>query len=265
MKKSLLVVFLVLMMVGSVWATPVCTGNSCNTDSGTTTVNAYGGNGGQGGSATIESGAIKNTNTSTNINANTNLNTNTNTNVNAQGQAQKQSQGQLQGQSQTAVGKVTTKVSNNTSIDTPRDAIYVPAINLPIAPILSGKVFRYTLLPAFANKGLTPYNGERVKSILFDSYGNIFSRITVEELPQFLMKKAAEYSQRANVRTDVICKDAGHGLGIGVGGGSSITAADGNSSNGGVLGASGSFAVTNPYCAVWIYQIEDVDSGNASK
>jgi hypothetical protein len=172
--------------------------------------------------ATIEKGAIKNKN------------------------AQTQSQNNEQ-----TIAPVQETITNN-----PREAIAAPTIITPNASILSGKIFKYDLLPKFSNKALAKYNGEPVKSILFESYGNIFSRITVEELPTFLIEKAEPYKDRKDVRTDVICKDAGHGMGLGFGGGSAITAADGNTSSGTTVGISGAFSVVNPYCVVWIYEID---------
>jgi hypothetical protein len=187
-------------------------------------------------------------------NVNTNTNANLNTNLNTQGQLQGQGQIQGQGQRQTAVGKVNTKVSNNTSINNPREAIFAPAI--PNAQLIIGEVGKYTLLPKFANSALVPYKGEAVVSILYASYGNIFSRITVDELTAFLLDKGAQFDGRKDVRYDVICKKASHGLALGTGGSVANTGADGNTSGGGVLGASGAWSVADPYCFVEFYEVK---------
>jgi len=70
---------------------------------------AYGGAGGNA-SATIEKGAVQNTNKNFNTNLNTNKNTNTNTNHQSQGQ----SQGQLQGQSQSMGDQKNAQTTNVT-------------------------------------------------------------------------------------------------------------------------------------------------------
>ena len=237
--KKFLVVLMVVLSVGSAFAF----GDIVNS-------------GPRADSTNLNTNLNTNANTNLNANANTNLNTNLNTQGQMQGQGQLQGQGQGQGQNQTAVGKVKTTVSNNTSISNPREAIFVPAVSIPTAPILSGEVTRYNLLPKFANQALTPYNGEPVISILYYSYGNIFSRITVEELPQFLLDAGVEFSDKINIRYDVICKKASHGLAVGLGGSAANTALDGNNSGGGVIGASGAFAVASPYCAVWLYSVK---------
>lgn len=186
----------------------------------------------------------------------TNINTPVATAISGSIQGQFQNQGQ--GQKQTAVGKVDTKVkvSNNTSISNPREAIFAPAINIPNAQLIVGEVGKYTLLPKFANSALTPYSGELVVSVLFASYGNIFSRITVDELTAFLLDKAAQFEGRKDVRYEVICKKASHGLALGTGGSVANTGVDGNTSGGGVLGASGAFAVADPYCFVEFYEVK---------
>jgi hypothetical protein len=256
MKKVILVVIIV-MFSSIAWAN----GQSTPTTETNITANGgngYGGQGGKGGdggnavaiagggSATIQKGAVDNKNT------NTNLNTNLNSNKNIQGQKQNQSQGQSLFNSNAAKADA----SAQQSIEYPREAIGVPAINMPTTSVLSGEIYRYKLLPKFANLALTQYNNELVVKTIYYSYGNIFSRITPEELPDFLMEKAADYKTKINIRYDVICKKSSHNLAVGTGGSGSTTTTDGNISTGGVLGAAGGWTVVDSYCAIWLYEIQ---------
>ena len=136
----------------------------------------------------------------------------------------------------------------------PRDVVNVPAINIPTAPILNGKVFSADdMLPNFL--GLKKYNGEPVEAILDYQYKILFP-ITIEKLPALLLKEAESFSDTAHTRFHTLCFDKSGGWALGLGGGSAITASDGNSSNGMTVGGSVSSAVVKPRCAVYIYLVK---------
>jgi hypothetical protein len=168
--------------------------------------------------------------------------------------------------------KITTKVDTKTTVNpvinagqtiaptqslqvtAPRDAIDVPIINIPTAPILNGKVFSADdMLPNFL--GLKKYNGEPVEAILDYQYKILFP-ITIEKLPALLLKEAESFSDTAHTRFHTLCFDKSGGWALGLGGGSAITASDGNSSNGMTVGGSVSSAVVKPRCAVYIYLVK---------
>jgi hypothetical protein len=138
----------------------------------------------------------------------------------------------------------------------PRDVVNVPAISIPTAPILNGKVFSADdMLPNFAN--IKKYNGEPVEAILdYQDASYIVFSLGIKKLPALLLKEAENFSDTVHTRYHVICFDASGGYTLGLGGGSAITASDGNTSNGATIGGSYSKSAVKPECALYIYLVK---------
>lgn len=169
-------------------------------------------------------------------------------------QQQGQLQGQIQGQGQVAVGLVNTGVDTkvDTNITVEKPLMNAPSVALTENNFITGEVGRYNLLPTFAN--LKQLKEQKVKGILYYSYGNVFSRITPEEIPAIILEQA-EINKDKVAAYDVICKKASYTFNLGTGGAGAGSNASGYSASGlGIVG--GGWAVADAYCAIWVYEVE---------
>lgn len=192
-------------------------------------------------SATIQKGAIDNTNIVAPDIKNTNVNTNnvdiknSNAQGQKQGQDQNQKQGQIQGQGQM-----------NNWVQTFEDKRELPNA-LPVIPqviplIQGGRVGDVTGQVVKFAIAAKPYNGELVVRILKVVNGSIFDRVRLEDVEEDLLKVYIKLSQKVDgkkVRYIVQYKDSAMGSGLSLGGAGSISGLNGGSSTYGGTGSVG--------------------------
>jgi len=159
-------------------------------------------------------------------------------------------QGQLQGQGQVAVGSVNTGIG----ITMERPFLAAPGIGIPETNFITGEIQRYNLVPIL--DGLDKYANEKVVDILYYNDGNVFSRVTPEEIPAILIEQAQAWKSETNKRYDVICRKASHTLNLGTGGASSLSGSGGTNSSTALGIVSGGWSVANAYCTVWVYKVK---------
>ena len=276
MKKVLAVLFLILF-TGYAWAGSTCVGVSCTTEK--TTVNAYGGNA-YGGSATIDKGAVQNTNNNlnTNLNSNSNKNDNSNSNsnkntntnnisnkntvtvdpkitsTNKQSQSQAQIQGQQQGQ--VAVGKVNTEVINPRPL---MDTTIVPTVPLPM---VQGHIFNYTDNVQNFDGIRKIQNSDIVKSVNVHTYiFNLtrwfgFSKIYLEDVEPLILSLYTDSGNKDKFRYKVLGKDKQESYGLMLGGASGITGNDGLTTGTGAGGMGVASSNADPTFVIYEYQIK---------
>lgn len=189
-----------------------------------------------------------------------------------QGQLQKQSQNQ--GQSQYSSNAIRNTVGNTVktsvnsgqivapsqTINEERELLAPPQITpIYLTPIQGGKIVDFTQhLPKFANKALKPLQStDVVVDILGVHFGNVFSRITFEEVEQILLKVAKNYDgSKGDVRFVVRYQDST--ITGGTGGGGAVSAA----SNSGYTGNTAAIlpgiakSTYNPIFHIIFYQVE---------
>jgi hypothetical protein len=246
MKKVLLSVVLLLVFSLPAFATSL-TGD-VNTNTNTNTL--------------VGTNTNVNTNANTNLNTNANLNTNLNTQGQMQGQGQVQTQGQEQKQSQTAVGKVKTTVSNNTTIENPRELMQTPIVPTVSVPMIQGKIFDYTsTIPNF--DGIQKLgNTEVIKSVIAHKYiFNVscflaYSQIYLEDVESVVLSLYTNSTNKTKFRYKVIGKDASDSSGAMLGGASGIVGNDGLTSGTGAGGLGIARSGANPSFIVYEYQVK---------
>jgi hypothetical protein len=244
MKKILVAVVLLLAFTTSAFATSLTGDVNTNTNTNT----------------------LVGTNTNVNTNANTNLNTNANvnTNLNTQGQMQGQQQGQVQGQGQkqTAVGKVTTKVENNTTIENPRDLMQTVIVPTVPIPIIQANIGDYTgAVPNFVNiKKLSSL--DIVKLVDVHKYIVNFrcflgySKIYVENVENTVVELYNDSANKDKFRYKVIIENGSDSASFMLGGGSGITGNDGLT-NGVATGGIGiAHSGARPTFIVFTYEVK---------
>lgn len=190
------------------------------------------------------------------------------------GQAQGQMQGQSQGQSQYSSNTIrstvnsTVKTSVNSgqivaptqTINEERELLAPPQITpIYLTPIQGGKIVDFTQhLPKFANKALKPLQStDVVVDVLGVHFGNVFNRITFEEVEQMLLKVAKDYDgSKGDVRFVVRYQDSA--ITGGAGGGGAVSAA----SNSGYTGNTAAIlpgitkSTYNPIFHIIFYKVE---------
>jgi len=191
-----------------------------------------------------------------------------------------QAQGQMQGQSQYSNSTIrntvgsTVKTSVNSgqivaptqTINEERELLAPPQITpIYLTPIQGGKIVDFTQhLPKFANKALKPLQStDVVIDVLGVHFGNVFSRITFEEVEQMLLKVAKDYDgSKGDVRFVVRYQDSA--ITGGAGGGGAVSAA----SNSGYTGNTSAIfpgitkSTYNPIFHIIFYKVEVTEKVN---
>ena len=207
-------------------------------------------------SATIAKGAVQNTNNVDVKNQNTAINTNLNSNTIAKGAVQNTNTNQ-QKQSQSVNNGQT--VAPVQVVNTP-SMLQAPEINpFYLMPLQGGKVGDATnTMPQFDNPALRPLQkNDRVVKVLDVYFGNIFSRITYEEVEEYLLKKAEKYDgKKGKIRYSVKYQDSV--ITTGMGGGASLS----GSGNEGTMSSTGSIlpgaskSTANPIFFITFYEVK---------
>jgi len=152
-----------------------------------------------------------------------------------QGQLQRQDQKQNQGQSQYSSVRSTVKTSVNSGqivapsqiINEEKELLTPPQISpVYLYPLQGGKIVDYTqYLPKFAHTALKPLQETDIVVEVLDVYfGNIFNRITFEEVEQVLLEKAKNYDgSKGDIRFKVRFQESV--INGGTGGGGAVSAA----------------------------------------
>ena len=236
------------------------------------------GSGGEGGSATAEanqkqkqsqsqSSYNKNTNTNNNMNYNSNKNTNTNTNANLNYNNNTNTNSSTQANSQTTTVGAQTN-SQNTSvggqsvtINEAKNLTASPEINpYYLAPLQGGKVGDCTKsMPRFANPALVKLNPETdiIVKVLDVYFGSVFSRITYEEVEQYLLEKASKYDgTNGTIRYSVKWQDSVITAGMGGGGAVAHTSDTGLTGNSAAILPGATKSTANPIFIITFYEIQ---------
>jgi len=182
--------------------------------------------------SSINNNDIKNTNNNDIRNTNTNFNTNLN-NTTSKADSKSISNSSSKSNSKSNANN---SFEANINYNNDRDVLNTPQVVPFEVPILQGgKIGDMTdVMPNFANPvliRLTRY--DYIVSVLDVYYGNIFSRITYDELEQYLLKKAANYDAKKKIRYSVKYKDSVSSGGVG--GGVAGSLVSGNGLDGGTL------------------------------
>ena len=250
---------------GTTTATSTSTSTATNTNTNTIG-NITGGAGGAGGNANVNSTInpmfvnTPVTTSSATVQNNPNF---TNHNTNRQNQNQNQDQGQTQSNS----NHVSNRVSNNNgqtispslSVINPQNLLPAPEVSVLI-PLQGGKVGDWTAtMPMFDNSALVKFNPNKdiVVKILDVYFGNPFSRITYEEVEQYLLNKASAYDgTKDKIRYTVKYQDSVITSGLGGGGAISATGNDGGVGSSGSIVPGISKSTANPIFIITFYEIK---------
>lgn len=144
------------------------------------------------------------------------------------------------GSSSAQTGASTSQSGGSTSsvkIDSKSAVIIPPEINPMNIPILqNGRIGDMTAaMPLFADISLTPLGkNDRIVEVLDIYTGNLFSRITYDEVESYLISKAKKYAGKKNVRYSVKFQDSAISSGVGGGLAGSLTSSNGLDASTGV-------------------------------
>ena len=209
MKKIFLVLAMVFILAG------VAIPCEVPAQTATATATATGGTA-TGGSATIQKGAVQNSNS--NLNVNTNVFDPTSINI----------QGQIQGQSQN--NKQTIAPVQETIITTPQELLALPSQYVPSLNFGSGRMKDVTAtMPNFAIYGIAKYAGEPILDVL-----NVNANVKFKNYFKAILNDAKDIASAKNfkaseVRIIVVCAEAQKTWTTGgnIGGGGSALASGG--------------------------------------
>jgi hypothetical protein len=123
--------------------------------------------------------------------------------------------------------------------------------------IINGSIGEYTAqLYHFSNPALTPLSRtDQIVKVLDVYAGHWYNHITLEDLEEFLISNAAQYSDRNNVRFTVLFKSRITGGGINLGGGGAASSMTGSLSGGGQAGAGMFTSTFDPIFIVSFYEV----------
>lgn len=184
-----------------------------------------------------------------------------------QGQLQRQDQKQNQGQSQYSSVRNTVKNSVNSgqivapsqTINEEKELLTPPQISpVYLYPLQGGKIVDYTqYLPKFAHAVLKPLQETDIVVEVLDVYfGNVFNRITFEEVEQVLLEKAKNYDgSKGDIRFKVRFQDSVINGGTGGGGAVSASSNSGYTANTAAILPGITKSTYNPIFNIIFYRI----------
>jgi hypothetical protein len=171
--------------------------------------------------------------------------------------------GNIQGGNKDVKGSFNTTVKDNGN-NSGNDSGNTAASNTVVPQILpglnNGSIGEYTAqLYHFSNPALTPLSRtDQITKILHVYSGHWYSKITLEDLEEFLLSNAEQFNNTTNVRFTVYFKGRITGGGANLGGGGAMSSVTGSTSGGGQAGAGYFSSTFDPIFIVTFYEVADV-------